>query len=131
MIKGQEIFKYIDPRAKYIVKDRSEFVYWCDEDPCIGKVVWALNVLSGCLGKIQIEEFEGKDWNECILKKEEDPKEWIGFLCWFWCRDSSKNISILKSITSNQSYPYLSTGNVQYKCCRPVKKSEIKLFEEK
>ena len=135
MIKGQEIFKYIDPQARYIAKDGNGAVYWFGKNKpyYIDKTKkWCPVGLFGRLGKIEIEEFKDKELKECILEKEPNYEEWIGYLCWFYDEESEQpQISVLKKIVDECSHPYLSNGNCQYKHCRPVRPSEIKFFEEK
>lgn len=134
MIKGQEIFKYIDPRAKYISKDDNGLVRWWSAEPVPSTNVWGRDGVfySGILGRIDIEEFQGKDSKECILAKETDPKEWIGCLCLFWDGDEEiERLGILESISEDDApYLYQMKGS-SHLWCQPVKKSEVKFFEDK
>lgn len=134
MIKGHEIFKCIDPKAKYIAKNLNGDVYWYSSEikPIHGYWVIGADKDYGYLGEMQIEEFEGKDWRECILEKEKNPQDWIGFLCCFWNYEGVKpDIGVLREVNKINEYPYLATGNAIYKHCRPVKKTEVKFFEDK
>lgn len=134
MIKGHEIFKCIDPKAKYIAKNFNGDVYWYSSEikPIFGYWVIGADKDYGYLGEMQIEEFEGKDWYECILERTRQ-NEYIGFLCYFWdCEDSEiYTISILKRIVEGDEYKYMTVSDEQYRYCRPVKKSEVKFFEDK
>lgn len=134
MIKGHEIFKCIDPHAHYLAKDENGKIYWFVHKPYYKESdkEWFRSTIFGCLGKIEIEEFQNKPSGECILEKEQDHREWIGCLCWFYDEENGfTQISVLDEVNIECSYPYLSCGNCQYKHCRPVKPSEIKFFEEK
>ncbi len=66
--------------------------------------------------------------------KEQDPKEWVGCLCWFWNEtEKFKSVGVLTGVNFVYEYPFCkNTGNclIDYQNCRPVKKSEVKFFEE-
>lgn len=143
MIKGQVIFKYIDPRARYIAKDKNEEVNWYEKRPYfeVGDDEWNTKDAWGLLGCIQIEEFEEKHWEDCILTKEPDYNKWIGCLCYFWNEEiysplnnnsGKPRIDILSSFgdyKENDGCRFMGRAIGWYKNCLPVKSSEIKFFE--
>lgn len=75
MIKGQDIFNYIDSRANYIFKDSKGIICWSSNEPKLDEHCWdiihlGIPTASGNLGILDIEEFKDKKWQECVIKKE-------------------------------------------------------------
>lgn len=68
------------------------------------------------------------------ITRPENPKDWIGKLCWFWdYDDTKKGLGVLLEIEDEQQYPYKTTvslvGGTFYKHCSPVKREEIEFVK--
>ena len=59
-----------------------------------------------------------------------DESKWLGCLCWFWDYNERPVIGILDRIATGMSYKYINTDEETYKCCRPVRRNEIKFVED-
>lgn len=132
-IAAKEIQKAIDPKARWIAKDENGTVSWFDDKPRICGKEWGIIGFNGLLGKIEVSEFEGKDWTECCLELDPDYSKWCGCLCYFW-DDEGDNfiIGILEGVYENQrdngSFKY-QNGRL-FRHCRPVRRDEVEFVED-
>lgn len=68
--------------------------------------------------------------NKTEITRPVDESRWIGKLCWFWDNGEPPVIGILDRIATDVSYKYINTGEETYKCCRPVRRDEVKFADD-
>ena len=106
MVKAEDVFKVIDHKARYLTKDKDGKVYFHEKEPvCINqdedwsqcekiqseKRHWASTGVLSWIGNIEIEEFQGKDWTECVVEKPTTYENMIGCVGWFWDNREPEN----------------------------------------
>lgn len=68
--------------------------------------------------------------NKTKITRPVDETQWIGKLCWFWDKNDQPFIAVLKRIESDAIYKYITTDGENYKCCRPVRRDEVKFVDD-
>lgn len=135
MVTAKEIQKVIDPRARWIAKDKDGTVRWYMLEPYIEGLFWNHNTgLAGTLGVIEVEEFKDAEWTECCLELEPDYSKWCGCLCYFWDDDVGEKtpaIGILEATNLKEKHCMfkLQNGAIWYHC-RPVRRDEVEFVED-
>lgn len=140
LISAKEVFKKVDPDARYLFASKTGCVYWSECEPKKGTSISCPEQ-----GKIglwsytnNIEEFQGLSPEACIIENPDVISKMIGKLCWFWgeyldrngfsenISYKSKRIGILKDYEKFDEYPYKIKNIGIAKECEPVQKSELK-----
>ena len=79
----------------------------------------------------QIDELQMKVEPETPDDPYEEPRKWIGKMCWFWDEDRKDAIcDVLGDVVEDSEYPYLN-GDCYggYKCCEPVKPDDDIIYK--
>ena len=140
LLSAKEVFKKVDPDAKYLFMSEFEHIYWSEYPPEKGELNYypAMGKIGLWSNKNKIKEFQDKDWQDCLIRKNEYILNMIGKLCWFWGKYSdgngsdeyipyeSRRIGILKEYEEGDSYPFSILGYGIAEKCEPVQKSELK-----
>ena len=140
LISAKEVFKKVDPDARYLFASSYGCVYWSECEPKKGTSISCPEQ-----GKIglwsytnNIKEFQGKPCSACVIENPKVINKMIGKLCWFWGEYSDgngsdeyipyefKRIGILKEYREGDSYPFSILGYGIAKDCKPIKKQELK-----
>lgn len=124
-----DLWKALSKDYKYITMDEDGAVWAHEKEPhrdAIERYVsgGALYVLSTLI--FSVEEFEGKEWDECIFERPLDCSKWIDKLCVFSDDVDFKNqtISLLLKYYADDEYPFVTNDGDSFKYCRPLAKEE-------
>lgn len=131
MIKAEDI-RILNPKEfKYLTMDENGEVFAWRSKPRLRVMEWVVSLDKDVyrLGDIEVEEFQGKDWKECLIEFEPDYSDMIGCVGWFWDDEPDvKTLGVLSEIYMNRYYTNLGTW--RFKNFRPAKPDELKFYEE-
>lgn len=136
MIKAADIKKINPKEYIYLTKDLDGVYAW-NHRPAKEQTMWAAKIggenRGFWLGNIEVEEFHGKDWKDCLIEFEPDYVNMIGCVGFFWDDNPKKErIGFLIEVDKgNKDGAYYSETGYNYKHFRPAKPEELKFFEEK
>lgn len=120
MVKAEYLRKINPKEYKYLTKD-SDGVYAWNHRPVKDKIMWSANIgkynRGYWFGYIEVEEFQGKDWKDCLIEFEPDYSDMIGCVGWFWDNDHKKErIGFLIEVDKgNKDGAYYSETGYNYK----------------
>lgn len=132
MIKADEIRKINPKEFRYLAMDNGGEVFAYDYKPDGHKDGFWRRGRGECfcLGKVDVEEFQGKNWKDCLIEFKLDYSDMIGCVGWFWDDEPDvKTLGVLSEIYMNRYYTNLGTW--RFKNFRPAKPDELKFYEEK
>lgn len=138
MITVKELQRALDPRARWLVMNSYGSVLWFTKRPMTCARTWVVptssgECINGMLGKIDIKEFQGEDWTDCIIELEPDSTKLIGCLCWFW--DAYVEDKILDVLVAVNDHDYCrfktKYDGKWYANCEHVYRDDITFWEDK
>lgn len=137
MIKAEEIRKINPKEFKYLTKSNNGFIQAWDKRPEIKNYVdkcWKglLPIRFFSLGHIEVEEFQGKEWYDCLIEFEPDYSDALGCVGFFWDINEENAVpGILIKISSTEDGDcYWCNDRGVYCHFRPAKTDELKFYEE-
>lgn len=80
MIKAEDIRKINKAQYRYLTKDEDGDIKAWSLKPVEDMTTWFSYRHKGCynLGKIEVEEFQGKDWEDCLIEFKPNYSDKIG-----------------------------------------------------
>lgn len=135
MIKAEEIRRINKKQFKYMTRDKSNKICCWEKEPHTSSFWdWWITDEGDCfdIGKIDVEEFVGKDWQECLIEFEPDYSDMIGCVGWFYDNaDNDKLVCCGLLLAVDKEYPehkFYMKGGQSYRNFRPAKVKELKFY---
>lgn len=135
MIKADDIRKINPKEYKFLSVDKSGNVWaWSKEPALSGLRNWWIPTGGKFfeVGRIEVEEFKGKSWKECLIEFEPDYSGALGCVGWFWdINENNKVLGILTKVSSGEAGAvYECDGRGNYCYFHHAKPNELKFYGE-
>lgn len=135
MIKAEEIKKINPKEYQYLTMDKDGLIRAWDKKPftSIYHEWWSENNdgrFSNRIGYIEVEEFKGKSWKNCLIEFEPDYSNMIGCVGWFEDCQGEKMLGILDNFDKEDILPFHRENGGNWGIFRPAKPNELKFYEE-
>lgn len=135
MIKAEDIRKINPEEYRYLTMDENKCVYCWVKKPYISSSGNWWTSDDGdyfYLGNIEVEEFHGKDWKECLIEFEPDYSDMIGCVGWFsGYEECGERLGVLVEIKDKEILKFVNQQELCFKRFRPAKPYELKFYKDK